>query len=91
MPAIAKGKYRPAGSAREFGRNEDHICIRFGKRLRQLRVSHHLTQHDIAHYLQTDRTYISDLERGIRNPTLATMELFALVFDVSLSLLLKDL
>jgi transcriptional regulator with XRE-family HTH domain len=43
----------------------------FGVRLRELRrESGWGSQEDFAHHADMDRTYISGLERGVRNPTL---------------------
>lgn len=43
----------------------------FGEHLRELRQSHGWTsQEAFAHHVGLDRTYISGIERGRRNPTL---------------------
>lgn len=45
--------------------------IAFGDRLRELRREHGWeSQEAFAHHVGLDRTYISGLERGRRNPTL---------------------
>lgn len=45
--------------------------IAFGERLRDLRQEHGwVSQEAFAHHVGLDRTYISGLERGRRNPTL---------------------
>jgi transcriptional regulator with XRE-family HTH domain len=46
---------------------------RFGKRVRDARQSKGWSQEDLAFELQQDRSYISSLERGLRNPTLKTI------------------
>lgn len=46
----------------------------FGDRLRELRkASGWISQEEFAHHIELDRTYISGIERGIRNPTLDTI------------------
>lgn len=46
----------------------------FGDRLRELRKENGWTsQEEFAHHVELDRTYISGIERGIRNPTLDTI------------------
>ena len=45
----------------------------FGRVLRQLRVSHGLTQQQLAAKASRDRTFIGILERGEQSPTLTTM------------------
>ncbi|WP_349829456.1 helix-turn-helix domain-containing protein [Brevibacterium litoralis] len=43
----------------------------FGRRLRELRLdAGWASQEAFAHHVELDRTYISGLERGVRNPTL---------------------
>lgn len=44
--------------------------VEFGERLRQLRQERDWSQESFAHHVGLDRTYISGLERGRRNPTL---------------------
>jgi transcriptional regulator with XRE-family HTH domain len=42
----------------------------FGKVIRELRTEAGISQQELADYAEVDRSYISDLERGIYNPTL---------------------
>ncbi len=45
----------------------------FGKVLRELRDENHISQEKLAEYCDLDRTYISLLERGLRQPTITTI------------------
>ncbi len=45
----------------------------FGNVLRALRKQHKVSQVRLAEYTQLDRTYISLLERGLRQPSLSTV------------------
>lgn len=45
----------------------------FGKTLRELRNNKKISQEKLAFESNLDRTYISLLERGLRQPTLATI------------------
>ncbi len=45
----------------------------FGKELSNARKSSSLTQSELAKLSKLDRTYISLLERGLRQPTLTTL------------------
>jgi transcriptional regulator with XRE-family HTH domain len=45
----------------------------FGITLRNLRKSKAWSQEELAFHSNLDRTYISLLERGLRNPTLTTL------------------
>lgn len=53
----------------------------FGISLKKLRISRNLTQEDFS--LVSSRTYISALERGLKNPTLDKVELLAEKLHVS--------
>ena len=48
--------------------------IKFGKKLKELRLRKGLSQGDVARILGVHRTYISGLERGVRNPSLLTVQ-----------------
>jgi transcriptional regulator with XRE-family HTH domain len=45
----------------------------FGQVLRELRENKKLSQEKLAEFCDLDRTYISLLERGLRQPTLTTL------------------
>ncbi|HCD5026487.1 TPA: helix-turn-helix transcriptional regulator, partial [Enterobacter hormaechei] len=49
-------------------KNELHI--KFGKRVRELRKERGWSQEEFADRCGLDRTYVSGIERGVRNPTL---------------------
>ena len=58
--------------------------IAFGEHLRELRQERGLaSQEAFAHHVSLDRTYISGLERGRRNPTLDIIVKLAHGLDVS--------
>jgi transcriptional regulator with XRE-family HTH domain len=56
---------------------KDAAQTAFGQVLRQAREGRGLSQQDLAFESDLDRTYISLLERGLRQPTLATLFLLA--------------
>ena len=66
------------------------IMVKFGDSLKALRKQKKLSQEEFAMLCQLDRTYISGLERGLRNPTLMVLASIAEHLDVKLSHLLKD-
>jgi transcriptional regulator with XRE-family HTH domain len=45
----------------------------FGRRLQDRRVKRGLSQEELAHQSGLHRTYISQIERGRKSPTLATI------------------
>ncbi len=50
---------------------------RLGARIRQLRLARNWSQELLAEHADLHRTYINDLERGRRNPSLWTIERLA--------------
>jgi transcriptional regulator with XRE-family HTH domain len=58
---------------------------RFGALLRARRVAASLTQADLAERAQLDVSYISQLERGLRDPSLSSMESLAGALGLSMS------
>lgn len=54
----------------------------FGARVRELRLGHGWSQEDFAHRANLDRTYVSGIERGTRNPTLDIIHKLAQALDV---------
>lgn len=45
----------------------------FGQVLKEMRSENHMSQEKLAEYSDLDRTYISLLERGLRQPTITTL------------------
>jgi len=62
---------------------------RFGERVRELRLAKGLSQEELAFRADIHRTYLSGVERGIRNPALRNIEAIADALGVSLSELLS--
>lgn len=54
----------------------------FGQALKEARLEAHLSQEELAHQSELDRTYVSMLERGIKVPTIKT--LFKLATSLSI-------
>lgn len=55
---------------------------KFGQKVRKVRLQKGLSQGDIAKILGVHRTYISGLERGVRNPSLLTVQKVAKALGV---------
>ena len=63
----------------------------FGSNVRRLRKQHGLTQEALAHEVEIDVSYLGQLERGERNPTLALIQRVAEALHVApLTLLQGD-
>lgn len=52
---------------------KEHEKYDFGKALREIRLSVGMSQEELAHKSDLDRTYISMLERSLKSPTLVTL------------------
>lgn len=61
----------------------------FASVLRKFRIQKGLSQEDLALKANLHRTYISQLERGLKSPTLNTMKLLAGVLEISLTEFVK--
>ena len=59
-----------------------------GRNVRRLRRAAGLTQEELAGRAEIDRTYLSDIERGLRNPTVALLHDLATVLGVHAATLL---
>ena len=70
---------------------EPNILKRCGTRVRALREQNGWSQETLAEKCDLDRTYISGIERGLRNVSLVNLEIIAKAFKVSLSELFNDL
>ncbi|AHY08745.1 helix-turn-helix domain-containing protein [Serratia plymuthica] len=53
------------------------ITVLFGQRVKALRLQAGLSQEAFADKCGLDRTYISGIERGVRNPTLEVIAVIA--------------
>lgn len=58
-------------------KNSDNMKILLGQRVKQLRLKAGLSQEAFADRCGLDRTYISGIERGVRNPTLEIINIIA--------------
>jgi transcriptional regulator with XRE-family HTH domain len=58
---------------------------RLATNLRRLRNQHGWSQEDYADRAGIHRTYVSDLERAARNPTITLVEKLAVPFNVTAS------
>lgn len=62
---------------------------RLGTNLRRLREAKGLSQEAFAFEAGIHRTYVSDIERGARNPTITVVENLAIALGVTASELLR--
>lgn len=65
--------------------NDKEILQFIGKRIRSLREARGYSQEDFSHLCGLDRTYISGIERGLRNVGLLNIEAIAIALNISTS------
>ncbi len=58
------------------------ISIKFGKKVKAIRLEKDMSQADLAKLLDVHVTYISGIERGIRNMSLKNIEKLAKALGV---------
>ena len=63
--------------------------VKFGLRIKELRLKASLSQEALAAECGLDRTYISGIERGLRNPSFKNIIRIAKSLNVSPSQLLE--
>lgn len=64
-----------------------NINVQLGMRIRYLRKKKGMSQEDLALESGVNKNYLSDVERGSRNPTIVVIEKIAAALEVSLSTL----
>lgn len=67
----------------------DNINIKFGRRIKELRLKQEISQEELAFRCSLSKNYVSDVERGTRNVTLKVVEKFALGLQVPIHILFK--
>ena len=65
------------------------IALQLGRNLKKIRTEKKLSQGAIARKLKVHRSFISGIENGKRNPTLATIEKLALAIGAKVVDLLR--
>lgn len=68
-----------------------NINTQLGMRIRYLRKQKGLSQEDLALDSGVNKNYLSDLERGERNPTIVVLEKIATSLGVTLSTFFKGI
>jgi transcriptional regulator with XRE-family HTH domain len=60
------------------------ISIKFGEKVRKLRISKNLSQEQLAHLADVHRTYIGMIERAEKNITLVNIAKIANALNITL-------
>jgi transcriptional regulator with XRE-family HTH domain len=69
----------------------DAVLKQFGQIVAQQRKALNASQEELAHRAGLDRTYISGLERGVRNPSLTVLCRLAAGLGITAGQMLKEL
>jgi len=69
----------------------DDLLVLFGENLKKIRNERNISQEELAFEARLDRTYISGLECGKRNPTLKIIVRLANALNMEPSELLNNL
>lgn len=67
----------------------DSGAKKMGKNMKRIRTAKRITQGDISRALNVARSFVSNIENGKTNPTLATMTKLARVLGVPTEELIK--
>ena len=67
----------------------ENINIKFGRRVKELRLIQNISQEELAFRCQLSKNYVSDVERGTRNVTLKVVEKFAQGLKVPVQILFR--
>jgi transcriptional regulator with XRE-family HTH domain len=70
---------------------KDDLLVLFGEQLKNFRKERNISQEELAFRAELDRTYISGLECGKRNPTLKILVKLAVSLNMKPSELLMNL
>lgn len=54
-----------------MSKEKNPSAVVFGKAIKNLRFERELTQNNLADMINTERSHISDIERGIKSPSLS--------------------
>jgi transcriptional regulator with XRE-family HTH domain len=60
------------------------------KNVREIRTAAQLSQEEVAVRMGVEQTYVSGLERGVRNPTITTLERAARALNIKVAELLRE-
>ena len=70
-------------------KNDDRTLLAFGRNVARIRAERGFSQNKLAEKADLDRTFISGIERGVRNPGIKTVLKVARALNVSVGDLCK--
>lgn len=78
------------GKSQSFAKTERRAKTALGRKIKDLRRSRTMSQVDLADAAGIRRALVSDIERGVANPTLGSLCRIATAFGVEPAELLTD-
>ncbi len=69
---------------------QDPILVAVGSAIRRIRLSKNISQEELAHLADVDRSYVGAVERGDNNVALLRLARLADALDIPISKLLKE-
>lgn len=69
---------------------QNDIQVLFGRAIRKFRIEKQISQESFADMCGLHRTYISDIERGLRNVSIENIEKMATALDMRISDIFKE-
>lgn len=74
-----------------ISKTDDELKVAFGGAVRKFRMAKGLSQEKLAERANIHRTYLGDVERGLRNVALVNMHCIASALEVPLSTLISEM
>ena len=65
------------------------LCRKLGKKINELRLSHDITQEELAFRANISPSYMSAIERGITDTTISTIKRLSKALDIEILELFK--
>lgn len=69
---------------------KNNVKLAFGKTLRKHRLQQKLSQEHLAELANLDRTYISQIERGLKSPSISTLIALARALEIKAHSLVSE-
>lgn len=79
-----------ASAAKTTTHKRNKVCTAIGKSLKAMRISRDVSQETLAFNAQIDRTYISQIERGVANPSVLALGTICYALGITLAELFES-
>lgn len=70
-------------------KDRENIVKSFGEAVQEIRIENGLSQDELASRIGMQRTYISDVERGVRNTSISNAKRIARALNVPLAKIIE--